>query len=74
MFGFLESMFQDKGKVEQNTFLSIGNSSTSGTNQFVDTADETMKHGAKLWEGDTRYDTEVAYNVQVTPYIFLFVT
>ena len=61
--------------MERNTFLGMGSgafkdSSMGGTNQFVDTVDEAIKHWTKMWENDARYDTEVASNVQVGCLIF----
>ncbi len=40
-------------------------SSAGGTNQFVDTVEEAIKHWTKMWEDDARYDNAVASNVQV---------
>ena len=71
---FDEMGLQDKGRAESYSFLGVGSgafkdNSASGTNQFVDTVDEAIKHWTKMWEEDARYDNAVASNVQVTSYI-----
>jgi hypothetical protein len=39
--------------------------SASGTNEFVETVEEAIKHWTKMWEDDVQYDNAVASNVQV---------